>query len=221
VTFSNNEVRMRNAIVKGCGYYPYSHLTFVVKMADMAVDTLRRLSSDLSFFTDGIDNSEDVLDSFIVSIEFVYRELIVLETTSQLTPVQCQATAIVRSCLSSMRSYELRNMRENNLSFQVTSVLTGMVGRPRLEVSYEQLSFLIENRFSVPQIADMVGVSVRTIRRMSECGLSIHAQYASISDSELDTMVGEVQRQFPMIGKCRVISFTVCNKIVLGSHNEE
>ena len=171
-------------------------------MTSLAVDTLRRLSSDLSVFTDGRDIPEDVLDSFIVSMEFVYRELIVLETTAQLSPIQCQATEIVRSCLSRMRSlYELRNMRENNPGFQVTSVLTGMVGRPRLEVSYEQLSFLIENRFSVPQIADMVGVSVRTIRRrMSECGLSIQAQYASITDSELDTMVSEVQRQFPMCG---------------------
>lgn len=54
-------------------------------------------------------------------------------------------------------------MRENNPSFQVHSILTGMVGRRRLEISYEQLSFLIENRFSVPQIADMIGVSIRTM----------------------------------------------------------
>ena len=63
-------------------------------MTSLAVDTLRRLSSDLSVFTDGRDIPEDVLDSFIVSMEFVYRELIVLETTSQLTPFQCQATEL-------------------------------------------------------------------------------------------------------------------------------
>ena len=78
---------------------------------------------------------------------------------------------------------------------------TGLVGRPSFAVSHEQLSILIENGFSVPQIADMVGVSVRTIRRrMSEFGLSIRAQYSTISDTELDRIVHEVQTQFPMCG---------------------
>ena len=58
-----------------------------MKMISLAVDTLRRLSSDLPVFTDGRDIPEDVLDSFIVSMKFVYRELIILETTSQLTPI--------------------------------------------------------------------------------------------------------------------------------------
>ena len=44
-------------------------------MTDLAIDTLRRISSDLSAFTDGRDIPQDVLDSFIVSLEFVYREL--------------------------------------------------------------------------------------------------------------------------------------------------
>ena len=119
------------------------------------------------------------LDS--VSLEFVAISRInhFGKATSQLTPMQSQATAIVRGCLSTMTSLcELRSMRESNLGFQVSSVLTGMVGRPRLEIPYEQLSFPIENRFSVPhvQIADMMGVSIRTIhRRMNEYGLSIHA----------------------------------------------
>lgn len=103
------------------------------------------------------DIPEDTLDSFIVFLEFVYRELIVLETTSQfIDPMQCEATDIVRNCLSTLRSlYELRNIPENNWHSQVHPVLTGLVGRPRFEVSCEQLSFLIENGFSVPQMADM------------------------------------------------------------------
>lgn len=122
--------------------------------------------------------------------------MIVLEATSQLNPMQHQATAIVRSCLSNMRSlYELRSIKENNLSIQVRLVLTGKVGRPH--ISYEQLSFLIENRLSEPQIADMVGVSVRTIqRRMSEFGLSISSQYTTITNLESDVMVSEIQHQF-------------------------
>ena len=47
-----------------------------------------------------------------------------------------------------------------------TDSLCGMVGRPSYIVSYEQLLFLIENGFSVPQIADMIGVSVRTVSKI-------------------------------------------------------
>lgn len=43
---------------------------------------LRRISNDLSSFADGRDMLDDVLDSFIVSLEFGHRELVVLDTTS-------------------------------------------------------------------------------------------------------------------------------------------
>ena len=76
-----------------------------------------------------------------------------------------------------------------------------MVGRPSFEIPCEQLSYLIENHFSVPQIATMLRVSIRTIRRrMSEFGLSIRAQYSDISDSDLDQIVREIQQQFPTCG---------------------
>ena len=49
-------------------------------------------------------------------------------------------------------------------------------GRPRFIIPKEQLEVLTENRFTVPQMADMLGVSVRTVRRrMSEfnCQLQV------------------------------------------------
>ena len=60
-------------------------------------------ASDLSVFVDGRNIPDDILDSFIVSLEIVYRELVVLETTSQLSTSQSEATKIVRNCLSSLR----------------------------------------------------------------------------------------------------------------------
>ena len=70
-----------------------------------------------------------------------------------------------------------------------------------LIISYEQLRFLVENHFSVPQIANMLHVSVRTIfRRMSTFSLSIRSQYSRINDQELDFIVSEIQREFPNCG---------------------
>ncbi len=46
--------------------------------------TLRRVANDLTRFSDGRDIPDDVLDSFIVSLEFVYREILLLEAMQQL-----------------------------------------------------------------------------------------------------------------------------------------
>ena len=153
-------------------------------MANVAVSVLQRVVSDLSAFVDGRDIPENTLDSFIVSLEFVYRELIVLETTGELSPAQRDASGIVRQCLATFRCLrQVSAVQENSRHSQVHPVYTGLVGRPSFEISYEQLSYLIENRFSVPQIADMIGVSVRTVRRrMSDFSFSIRAQYSSLTD---------------------------------------
>ena len=64
-----------------------------------------------------------------------------------------------------------------------------------------KLSYLIENRFSVPQIANMLRVSIWTVRRrMTEFDLSITAQYSMLYDQELDEIVQRIQQQFPMCG---------------------
>ena len=79
--------------------------------------------------------------------------------------------------------------------------LTGAVGRPAFGISSHQLKYLIENRFSVPQIAELLGVSVSTVRRrMSAFNLSIRATYAPINDDRLDELIIGVQHQFPNWG---------------------
>ena len=169
---------------------------------NVAVSVLRRVVSDLSVLVDGRDIPDDTLDSFIVSLEFVYRELIVLEATSPLNTEQLHATDIVRNSLSTLRSLnDLRSMPENHWHSRVHPVSIGLVGRPCFQIPRDQLSYLIENGFSVPQIADMIGVSVRTVRRrMDDYGLSIRAQCSALSDPELDAIVTEIQSQFPMCG---------------------
>ena len=130
----------------------------------VSVNILSRIESDLSMFEDGRSISDDTLDSIIVSLEFVYRELLVLEATSQLNQLQEQATDFVKSCLFIARSIsEYRKISEFTISSRPPVNYTALVGRPSFEISYDQLLYLIENRFSVAAIADMLGVSARTI----------------------------------------------------------
>ena len=80
-------------------------------------------------------------------------------------------------------------------------VESGSVGRPRFNIPRSQLVYLVENRFTVPQIASIIGVSVRTIfRRMEEYGISISTQYSEITDDELNEVTREIQSAFPMCG---------------------
>ena len=81
------------------------------------------------------------------------------------------------------------------------SVYAGGVGRPQYDVPEQALEMLLENRFTVPQISNMMGVSVSTIRRrMSALGLSVTGYYSNLSDSELDEIVRSIQWQYPMCG---------------------
>ena len=84
-------------------------------------------------------------------------------------------------------------------------VIASGVGRPAFEIPRGQLQFLIESRFSVPQIAQLLGVSISTVhRRMSSYNLSICSTYSPMTDDQLDELVAAVQQQFPTgeIDKC-------------------
>lgn len=79
--------------------------------------------------------------------------------------------------------------------------VVGSRGRPTLVIEKQRLEFLLGSQFSVPFIADLLGVSTRTIfRRMQKYGLSVSAGYSTMTDAELDTMVRTVKQQFPNAG---------------------
>ena len=65
----------------------------------------------------------------------------------------------------------------------------------------EQLQFLIDRRFSVREIASLLGVGVRTVeRRTHEFGLNVRRSYSTITDAELDLAVESILRSFPNAG---------------------
>jgi hypothetical protein len=80
-------------------------------------------------------------------------------------------------------------------------LLLGQRGQPAFEISNEQLQFLLRLRFTVPQVARLLGVSTSTIRRrMSRTGVHIRQFYTRISDPALDRLVRARVRQHPNAG---------------------
>lgn len=79
--------------------------------------------------------------------------------------------------------------------------IAGLQGRPRFDIEREQLAEMLQSNLSVPRIANLLGVSSRTVfRRMKEFGLSVSELYSSISDEELDNVVTSIKHQIPAAG---------------------
>jgi len=58
--------------------------------------------------------------------------------------------------------------------YRAVKMFSGRPGRPSFQVSEDQLSYLVESGFTVPQISQLLGVSTRTVeRRMSHLGIRI------------------------------------------------
>lgn len=177
-------------------------------MADYCIELLQRLMHDLSSYR-GLRIEllpSSALDSIVVSLEIAYRELMVLDLTEQLSSSQREGAEKVRLCTTVLRdiqnSYQVSRVSRPSIPPSVTS---GVVGRPRYEIPEETLVFFLENRFSVPQIASMLAVSVSTIRRrMSAVGLSVRNAYSDISDAELDDLVLGIHQQYPTCGNTQM-----------------
>ena len=91
---------------------------------------------------------------------------------------------------------------------------SGGPGRPRMEISREQLEYLVENDISIPDIAQVLGVSVSTVKkRLREFGISSTESKTPISDTELDAAVQGIQQMFPNPGYRRVQSQLFLNGI--------
>ena len=81
-------------------------------------------------------------------------------------------------------------------------------GRPKIEVSKEQLEFLRSLHFNWRTIAKILGVSITTItRKREEFGLNVDydLQWSQISSEDLDSVVKDIQKLTPNIGERRLV----------------
>uniref|UniRef100_A0A1X7V4S0 Uncharacterized protein n=1 Tax=Amphimedon queenslandica TaxID=400682 RepID=A0A1X7V4S0_AMPQE len=168
-------------------------------VCDTAIATLRQILSDLVMHNDGRNIPEDILESFGHSPGFVNCELLVydmLEPASGMQPI-INLIGICVSIAGKMISYH--GYAQSHSS--VLRSYCGLICCLSFIIPSEHLSVLIEHRFTVVQIAEMLGVSVRTIRRrISSYWLSVRESYFTITDNKLDEIVLGIQRNFPTCG---------------------
>ncbi|KAM4521402.1 uncharacterized protein V3H82_002518 [Fundulus diaphanus] len=85
--------------------------------------------------------------------------------------------------------------RQNQAVTVSVQITQGVTGRPRFDISSDTLLHLLNQGLPVPCIANLLGVSTRTIcRRMGESSFSVRALYSTCSDSELDQLICDIKK---------------------------
>ena len=166
-------------------------------MSSWALRTLRSIAYDLQSFEDG-RFSHDAVDAIVLRLELVYRELLVGEY------LEGHSDSYTRVC--SIVGFGIQNLQELNYESNIIPgtppmLRSGHAGRPKFDIPREQMSALVESGFTGPQIADLLQVSLSTIRRrMAQYGLYVSSVYAILSDGDLDQMIHDIKVDFPTCG---------------------
>ena len=94
------------------------------------------------------------------------------------------------------------------MGYSPKKVYSGCRGRPSFDIPKEQIELFLEYHFSLPQISEMLGVSLSTVtRRLKDYGLSVTQTYSTISNTELDEITRQLVFEFPNCGYRRMIGF--------------
>ena len=90
---------------------------------------------------------------------------------------------------------------------------TGMKGQPKFEVSKRQIEFLRELRFSWVRIAELLGISTKTLsRRRQEFQIDDEPNWSSIENGELrEVIMQNIMSITPGIGQTRMLG-ALCSR---------
>ena len=167
------------------------------KMADIVKNRLRTWIAEILQQLASPNFDSDSQESAFYRVETLYNTVVRFDGVPGIDRNIVNYLRQVRDSLSSHNPCSSAHMAER--------LFTGQRGRPKYILPQEQVEFLVERRFSVPQMSKLLGVSSRTVeRRMSEYGLSIRQTYSAINDNELDDLLRRILREFPNVGYKRM-----------------
>ena len=172
--------------------------------------------------------SLDVMDGFRWRLEMIYRELLAKEASNELHSIEEAIVPFVSEAYChSVRATEILEADDSGergfrSRLTVPRVCSGGVGRPSFQISKCVIAHLLDNRLSVPKIAEVLDVSVSTVRRrMVHYGLSVQDTYAGLRDTEVDELVMSVNLQFPTWGVRQMYGYLISQVSLLSGVNLE
>ena len=146
------------------------------------------------------NHDADSLDYIVFRIDWIINLLV---RYSGIEGVDPRVIDLLREVKDSITASQCTNSQTTE------TIFTGVPGRPKFNIPKEQ-------GFRTPAIANLLGVSCRTVeRRFQEFGVSCRAVYSSISDEHLDTVINTILAEFPETGYKRMTGFLKARGFVL------
>ncbi|XP_034554902.1 uncharacterized protein LOC117823781 [Notolabrus celidotus] len=129
-------------------------------------------------------------------LEFVCRqELYLLQALSRHVDILTEIVEALKEV------FRLIRITYSDAPETAVVLITGLPGRPRLDIERQHLVEMLQTNLSVPCIAKLLGVSARTVfRRTRDFGLSVSELYTTINDEELDNLVLSIKNEMPTAG---------------------
>ncbi|XP_016348515.1 uncharacterized protein LOC107693586 [Sinocyclocheilus anshuiensis] len=125
------------------------------------------------------------LETMQRSFEWVRGRLINVPAADRLLRDIAEYIAEVNTC----RKHE----QQASSSYQAPLTCSGGRGAPHYSITREQLSFLKSCGFSLPSIAEILQVSLATVkRRMKRFNLNCSVTYSDVTDDALDDMIKDI-----------------------------
>ena len=90
-------------------------------------------------------------------------------------------------------------------AYRVTAMPTGARGRPRFQISQEQLEYLYSLSFSLSDVSDMLGVSRMTIYRYRRDFNMVSETCQILTDHQLRAIITELRSEVPSIRETMVM----------------
>lgn len=158
----------------------------------------RKVVEVIQLLDDGVP-TEDTLDTMIYKLDWVHAMLV------RLSRVQYVSQSIFNQVIST-RGMLLEYFTNTHLTTTTPNYMENVHqergrGRPSFDISMETLEDLLSRNFTVPEIASLFNVSVRTIRnRMTTYNLAVGDFYTQMTDDEVDGRVSDILGEFPNCG---------------------
>ena len=170
---------------------------------DILSTHIQILIGDLSRVLDDGSPSQESAEALMIKAERVHH---LMATLVDVVPGMESNLPLIESVISSLSNVISLTAGShadeyNSYGYSAPRFTSGGRGRPKVEIPRNTLEYLIGNHFSVHRVAYLLQTSVSTVRRrMHDFGLSIRSTYSVISDAQLDTLVRQIQYQYPNCG---------------------
>ena len=142
-----------------------------------------------------------MLESTVSRLQQISRHLLVFAgTNTNLNDL----IASISSVLSRLVTFENRLYSSG---YNAPVNLSGHPGRPKFDISQEQLEYFLFYDLGVQDIANALSVSKSTVqRRFREYEISVSSAISQLTNDQLDGLVRQIKNDFPNAGCRRVDS---------------